>query len=385
MLVHNRYQSPGGEDSAVAAEASLLRAREHRVSEYMDTNARIAGLSGLRAAAHAIWSHDTFQRLSAQLRDVRPEVVHFHNTFMMISPAAYYACKRRGLPVVQTLHNYRLICPEPNLFRAGAPCEQCVGRRFAWPGVLHACYRDDRKASLASAALVSAHRALGTYDRQVDVFVALSNFSRSRFVAGGLAAERVLVGYNCVFPDPGFRPRPGDYAVFAGRLCTEKGVDTLLEAFAQHSAGLPLKIAGDGPLADVVRKAAARQPWIEYLGQLPRSKVIELVAGAAFTLVPSLTYENCSMAVLESLAVGTPVVASNIGSFPELLEPGVHGELFEPGQPASLRSAIERLQTLDPARIRKQARAWFERNFSADPYYRRMLEIFAHSREANAS
>src|SRR5205814_1104988 len=165
------------------------------------------------------------------IRAQRPRVAHFHNTFPLISPAAYYAARAEGVGVVQTLHNFRLLCPNALFFRDGKVCEDCLGRPVAWPGVVHGCYRGSRAASAATAVMTAAHRALGTWRTAVDVYVALTEFSRQKFIAGGLPAEKIAVKANFVYPDPGPGAGAGGYAVFVGRLSAEKGVETLLAAW----------------------------------------------------------------------------------------------------------------------------------------------------------
>ena len=193
-------------------------------------------------------------------RSFRPDVVHFHNTFPLISPSGYYAARAEGVPVVQTIHNYRLICPSATLFRDGRPCVDCVGRRVPWPAVKHACYRDSRPASLVVAGMLSTHRLLQTWNRLVHVYIALSEFARQQLISGGLRGDRIVIKPNFINPDPGVGSHDGDFALFIGRLTIEKGLPTLLSAWERLDGAFPLKIVGDGPLADEVATAAESHP-----------------------------------------------------------------------------------------------------------------------------
>jgi hypothetical protein len=193
LLVHNRYQQPGGEDAVFEAEAALLQRHGHDVEQWVEDNREIPTTPTARLAAHTVWSSPAVRRLEAILHRTRPEVVHFHNTFPLISPAAYVTCRRQGVPVVQTLHNYRLICPNAMLFRDGHPCEECVGRVVPWPGVVHACYRGSRAQTAVAAAMLATHRVRGTWTRDVDVYVALTQFARGKFLRGGLPETRIVV------------------------------------------------------------------------------------------------------------------------------------------------------------------------------------------------
>src|SRR5581483_9761958 len=194
------------------------------------------------AAARTVWSRPAYRVLRELLRAHRPAVAHFHNTFPLISPAAYYACRAERVPVVQTLHNFRLLCPNALFFRDGRVCEDCLGKAVPWPGVAHKCYRGSRSASAAVCTMLTVHRALGTWHTAVDRFIALTDASRRKFVAGGLPADKIAVKANFVDPDPGPGTGAGGYGVFVGRLSAEKGVGTLLKAWQQLGRDVPLKI-----------------------------------------------------------------------------------------------------------------------------------------------
>ncbi|MDX1622631.1 MAG: glycosyltransferase [Gemmatimonadota bacterium] len=377
LLVHERYIRPGGEDVVFEAEGELLESRGHTVVRFTEENRRIPEMSSLVAAGATVWNPTAARRIRSVVRRERPDVVHFHNTFPLISPAAYGAVRAEGVPVVQTLHNYRLVCPMARLFRDGASCEDCVGKSVPWPGVLHACYRDSRAASAAVSAMLAVHRALGTWRTRVDRYLVLSEFARELFAEGGLPPDRMVVHPNHVEPDPGLGPAGGEFALFVGRLDEEKGVDTLLAAW-DRMEGVPLRIVGDGPEAWRVEAAADRNPAVEWTGRLPRAEVLDSMRSARMLIVPSKWYEGWPLVVLEAFAIGLPVVASDLGVMVEMVEEGRNGVRFRPGDPAALAKVVEELWGDDAAleAMRRHARAEYEARYTGDAGYRRLMGVY---------
>ena len=289
------------------------------MSRFAVRNDDISAMSRVRAGMSTLWNRDMYERLRRRLRLDRPAVVHFHNTFPLLSPAVYYAAARERVPVVQTLHNFRLLCINGLLMRDGRVCEDCLGRPIGWPGVLHRCYRDDRLASATVVAMQVLHRSLGSWRKKVDRFIAASAFSRGKLVSGGLPAGKIVVKPNFVDPDPGVGAGGGGYALFVGRLSVEKGIGTLLKAWTEGDALPPLRIVGAGPLAGSVSDACAGSATIDWLGSRTLSEVLDLVGDARFVIVPSVCYENFPRVIAESFAKGTPVIASNHGSLAEIV------------------------------------------------------------------
>ena len=313
MLLHNTYQHPGGEDQVFAAEGALLEERGHDVERFTISNDLINGMSRTALAASTIWNRDSYRTLRARFRATRPDVAHFHNTFPLLSPSALSAARDEGVPVVQTLHNDRLLCVNALLFRDGHICNDCLGHRVPWQGVAHGCYRGSRLASGAVATMIALHRARGTWMNDVDVYIALTEFARRTFIAGGLPADRIVVKPNFVHPDPGLGDASGNFALFVGRLVPEKGIRTLIDAWQHIGVKVPLRIVGDGPLAPEVAAAAAQCAGITWLGRHPRAEVLALMRAATLLIFPSTWYEGFGMTVAEALAVGLPVVASRVG------------------------------------------------------------------------
>jgi glycosyltransferase involved in cell wall biosynthesis len=385
LVAHNYYKLAGGEDQCVAAEVAMLRAHGHHVTQYCLSNDATDGLGRLKLASRTIWSRPAFQDVRRLIRVHRPQVVHFHNTLPLISPAAYYAAHAEGVPVVQTLHNFRLVCVNPNLFRDGKPCEDCLGKMTPWRGVVHNCYRDSRAASAAVAAMVAAHWLFGTWRNAVDAYIALSEFSRRKFIEGGLPANKIAIKSNFVYPEPRTGDGNGGYALYVGRLSVEKGLQTLLKAWQSLKEAVPLKIAGDGPLAPLVQEAAARNPAIQWLRDVSHEKVYDLIGAAAFLILPSQCYENAPRVLVEAFAKGTPVVASKLGAMAETIDVGRNGLLFAPGNPEDLttkaRSLFADLPTLK--RMRRIARETFDQNFTAEVNHEALMAIYTSAMNAN--
>lgn len=383
LLVHNRYRERGGEDAVVEAEARLLRERGHPVTLHEVDNAEVDAVSRPRLAAGAVWNPVAYRELARLAAATRPAVAHVHNTLPLLSPAVHHALWRAGAAVVQTLHNFRLLCPQGMLLRDGRPCEACVGR-LPLPGVVHRCYRGSRSASATVATMLVAHRALRTWHRRVDAFIALSDFARSLFIRGGLPAQRLYVRPNFVDPDPGPGAHRGDYLLFVGRLSEEKGVGRLLEAWRAFGASTPdgdalrLVLVGGGPLAGSVREAAASLPGLRWEGELPHERVLELMGEARALVVPSLCYENFPRVVAEAYARGLPVLASRRGSLVELVDDGRTGRLFDPDDGADLAQALRWPYRMGESleRYGAAARAAYEGGLDAAAGYESLVEIY---------
>ena len=378
LSVHNRYQIRGGEDGSRELEERLLRDMGHQVDVYEEHNDRVATLGKLRLVSKTIWSVETYQNLNSLLTEQTYDVIHVQNFFPLISPSVYYAAKAKGIPVVQTLRNYRLLCPNGEFFRDGRVCEDCLGQFVPLPGVVHACYRGNRAATAVVAAMLTVHRAMGTWTNLIDIYIALNEFAREKFIEGGLPAEKIVVKPNFVHPDLSPGEGRGGYALFVGRLSLEKGLDTLFKAWESLGSKITLKIVGDGPLAQQVAESVAKGSEIEYLGYRPLTEVYELMGEAAFLVFPSEWYEGQPRTIIESFAVGTPVVASNLGAMSTLVSPGRTGFHFRPGDSGDLVAQVEwALAHPDElARMRREARAEFEAKYTAQENYLRLKEIY---------
>jgi glycosyltransferase involved in cell wall biosynthesis len=341
-IFHNRYRERGGEDTAVDGEAELLEKGGHTVVRCVaDNRAELSSaLGALRTALRARRNPASVARVAELAREAPIDVAYVHNFFPVLSPAVHEALAARGVPVVQVLHNYRLLCANGTLLREGRVCEECVPRG-PWHAVRYGCYRGSRAQTLVWSEATAHHRARETWRRCVDRFVAPTAFAGRKLLAAGLPPDRVEV-LPYVLADPGEPAPPGRGAVFVGRLAPEKGVDLLIDAW-RDQGGAPLAIVGSGPAEAALRERARGVAGVRFLGALPRDGVLRAVREAAFAVVPSRWYEISPFAAIEALACARPVVAWRGGALAELVTDGRSGLLFDDLDAVSVSRACARL------------------------------------------
>jgi glycosyltransferase involved in cell wall biosynthesis len=381
-IVHNTYQQPGGEDVAVAAESALLKSRGHTVIRYSRSNDEIAATSApkrLLMIKDIIHSDKSKREMLDLLRSERPDLVHVHNTFMMVSPSIFEACREMGIPAVQTLHNYRLLCSGWSLSRDGEVCEECL-QSGLWRGIWHACYRDSHLMSAAVALMLQVHRTRGTWNRDVDGYVALTNFAREKFIEGGLPASKIRVKPNFLESDPGERSGSGTFALFVGRLSPEKGAGVLLRAWQKLKTNIPLVIMGDGPLREPLElEAAARNlSNVSFAGWRSRPEILATMKNASVLIAPSLWYEGFPMTIVEAFACGVPVFCSRLGGLQEIVDDGRTGRHFNPGDAQDLAAKLDSSWS-HPSQVvamGRAAREEFKTNYTAEKNYELMLQIY---------
>lgn len=381
LQIHNFYQNPGGEDQVFAAEYELLATHGHEVIRYEAHNDDLSSMSAPRAALTTIWNGNSYRAIRRVLAQNKPDIIHSHNTFPLISPSLYYASAAEGVPVIQTLHNYRLICPGANLFRQGHVCEDCVGSTVPYGAVLHRCYRSSVAASAVTAAMLVTHRLASTWASKIHTYITLTNFARDKFIEGGLPRDRITVKPNFLRSDPMPGRGDGGYVLFAGRICEEKGVRTLLEAWRILHSSLHLKIAGDGPLFDWGRQFTAGLEGIEWLGRVHHDEIMDLTRRAQFLVCPSLYQEGGPLTIIEAFGCGTPVVASDLASMNEFVADGVNGFRFRVGDAAHLAERVlwlTRRPELLPE-LRRAARLSYEENYTAERNYGLLMNIYARA------
>ena len=381
LLVHNRYRQAGGEDEVFFRESELLRAAGHEVLEYTAHNSEIVedGILGkAKLAARTLWAWDDVTRLRALLQRERPCLAHFHNTFPLISPAAYYACQKEGIPVVQSLHNARLMCPAATFYRKGSACIDCLGRSVPWPGVVHACYRNSRLQTAMVAGMLAGHQILGTWREQVDAYIVFTEFYRQKFISAGLPRERLFVKPHFLVTDPGVKGTSGDYALFVGRLAPEKGVPTLLKAW--RSLGhVPLRIRGEGPLGSGVEQFTRESPSVSTLPYLSPKECFDLIKGARFLVWPSEGYyESFGLVAIEAFACGTPVIASRTGAMTEIVEDRKTGLHFTAGDADDLAAKVQWAWTHPDQmdEMGRAGRAMYEEKYTAETNHQFLLGIY---------
>jgi glycosyltransferase involved in cell wall biosynthesis len=382
LLVHNTYQQAGGEDVVFEQEKKNLQRAGHHVATYERSNHEMEQFSTLQRAMlikRIVWATDSRQEFAQLLARETPDVVHVHNTFIMISPSIYSACRDQGVPVVQTLQNYRLMCPGALFFRDGRVCEDCVEHSL-WRGIQHGCYRGSHIQTAGVALMLAWHRQLKTYQELVDCSVAATEFSRGKFVAAGFDADKIVVKPNFVDQDPGPRKRVGDYAVFAGRLSQEKGVTTLLEAWEHVHRDYTLRIVGDGPLRAGLETQAKDRGLsnVTFCGRLSREGSIATVKGARFQITPSLWYEGFPMVIVEAFACGVPVLCSRLGGMQEIVADADTGLHFNPGDAQDLARKVEWAwnHPEELAEMGRVARRKYETDYTAEKNYSLLMKIY---------
>ena len=387
LILHNRYKLHGGEDVVVEQEAALLREAGVAVDVLEVSNEDIVGFGDkVSAVVDSVYSRRSRAIVLQRLRAHRADLLHVHNFFPRLSPSVFDAASDAGCAVVQTLHNYRLVCPAATLFRDGHVCIECLGRSFAWPGIQHGCYRGSRVGSATIATMSAAHRVLGTWRHKVHRYIALNGFAQRILCEhADLPAARLRVKPNLVV-DAGVGAHDGGYALFVGRLSPEKGIATLLRAAALADFPVPLWIAGTGPLEpEVIAAAAASQGRIRHLGAQPRERVVGLLGRARIAIVPSEWHEaGGPLTIGEAFAAGVPVVTTRLEPMSTVVRDGVSGLLYTPGDPVDLCRAVLQLIGAHARETAMQhaARARYEELYHPQTNLAMLFEIY---REALAA
>ena len=337
LIVHSHCQKRGVEDSLSGTESSLLSSGGHDVQDYTFHNDALTEESKITLTVDSLWNRDIYQKMKERIRDFKPDIVHFHNIFPIISPAVFDAAKDAGAAVVISLHNYRSFCPSSDLYRDGNICEECRDHTVGWPSMVYGCYGAGGGPSGAVAAMLAVHRMAGSFDGLVDKYIAFNQHSRSLFIRAGLPADRVVVKPNFVVQPP---PAVGDresFALFAGRLIPEKGISTLLKAWRDPAApSVPLMVVGEGAHASEVEAAGEN---VHLLGAKTRSEIHALMRRAGLFIFPSERCEPFGLKIVEAFANELPVLAAGVGVAQELIEVGRTGFLFEAGNPHLLARA----------------------------------------------
>ncbi|NJR39884.1 MAG: glycosyltransferase family 4 protein [Leptolyngbyaceae cyanobacterium CSU_1_4] len=383
LIAHNHYQVKAGEDVVVEAEMSLLQSHDHAIALLDADNLSIKGAIGkAKAALSVIYSLSSKQRLQEKIQQFRPDVVHVHNFFPLLSPSLYDACSEAKVPVVQTLHNYRITCPSANLFRDGKICETCRGKTVPLAGIVQRCYRGSLPESIAIAAMITTHNLRHTWQEKVDAYITLTSFQKAKMEQIGLPSHKIHVKPNFLFDPLILPPAPADpYALYVGRLWSEKGITTLIDAYIIQDIKIPLKIVGDGILQDSLQRQVQRaglSQRIEFLGWQKKPEVLALMQKAQFLIFPSVWYETFGLSMIESFACSVPVIASRLGGMAEIVEDRQTGLLFEAGNPQDLAEKInwaianpERMLTMG-----RNARSTYEQHYTPETNYRQLMSIY---------
>ena len=375
LFIHSRYQIPGGEESVVEAEVQLLQSHGHEVFRYERDNHEVDGRNRIGLLCDTLWSTSSHNAIRRLVTEHSIEVVHVHNTLPLVSPSVYWAAGRAGAAVVQTLHNFRWLCPQGTLLRDGRICEDCVGK-VSWRAVQHRCYRESAAQSAVMTATYGLHTALGSLHRQADRIIALTDFARNKFIEGGFPADKLVVKPNFVEDmaptAPAAAPKRSGM-LYVGRLSVEKGPDVCIDA-ARLVPDERFDMLGNGPLADTL----ARPANVAFAGAVPKAQVLGAMQRAVALVLPSRCYEGLPMTLVEAFCNGLPVIASRLGPFPSLIEDGVTGLLFDPGDANDLARKVQWCREHPQAveRMGIAARSMYLSRYTAQANYEQLLDIY---------
>ncbi len=385
LVAHNYYRTPGGEDAVFRSECELLKNFGEEVILYERSNAELDAFSGLRKFKYLFslgYSRKTYNEIRALIKKFRPDVAHFHNIFFMITPAAYFACKDEGVAVVQSQHNFRLLCSNALFYRNNKPCEDCL-RKSLWEGVRHKCYRGSRLLTAFIAWAIDRHWKNKTWINKVDMYITAADFTRQKYLQKGIPQEKIAIKPHFLSKDPGKRNGDKSYALYVGRLSQEKGVDVLIEAW-KSLKNIPLKIVGHGDQWNQLRELAKNNSDIEFLGRLPEQECEKYLREARVLVIPSVCYESFPRILVEAYAHGLPIIASRLGSLAELIIDGKTGLLFEPGNAQDLAQKIRVLADDKNRRLamEKEARLEYEQKYTPEKNYKQLMAIYKQAIEA---
>ncbi|MBF0522432.1 MAG: glycosyltransferase family 4 protein [Candidatus Omnitrophica bacterium] len=386
LVIHNSYYYQGGEDEVVAAEKKMLESQGHQVVCYLRSNKTIEEFGFLKKInfffKDVFWSKDVYQEIKSLIQREKPDIAHIHNTFFVITPSVYDACYDEKLPIVQTLHNYRFLCPNALFYRREKICSHCVSSGIQ-QAILQKCWKNSYLKSFLLTKIIHSLQKKQILTNKVSCFIAPSAFCKQKFVENGFPAEKIFIKPN--FLNKNFdRPLETrkDYALYVGALRDYKGVMTLVKAWAGISNPLALKIIGDGPLKKDLMILSRGLP-IEFLGQKPQEETMRLMQGASFLIVPSECYETFSRVIIEAYACGVPVIASNIGAIKEIVEDGKTGVLFKSGDVEDLAIKIRCL--LGNPQVARQmgqnAYKIFDEQYTAEKNYQVLMNIYRKAME----
>jgi glycosyltransferase involved in cell wall biosynthesis len=384
LLIHNSHRSgsASGDDGVYVREAALLERRGHKVTRYNPCNDefdRKGPLGKISIAFQIPWSVTSARSIRDIVRGARPDVAHVHNFFPLLSPSIYYTLKAEGVPVVQTLHDFRFFCANAFFMREGRICDDCKGGP-SLRSVGYGCFKGSRLQTVPVATMMKLHAARGTFKREIDAYICLTDFQRALFEAAGFERSKLVVKPNFVEDTASGRDaKPGDYAIFIGRLGEEKGVRTLIEAW-RHLPEIPLKIVGDGPAAESSKALVRRLKLnnVEILGYLPHHNCMKVLDDARFLIMPSVWYETFGLVAAEAFSHGKPVIASNLGAMADIVDDGRTGLLLEPSNAAALAAAVRRLWN-DPEecmRMGRNARADYESKYTPGKNHEMLMDIY---------
>jgi glycosyltransferase involved in cell wall biosynthesis len=387
LQVYNRYRRYGGEDRVADLEAELLRKHGHEVERVTACTGELEDARAwrlLRAGFGTVWSGKGYSTLREAIRTFSPDIVHVHNTFPLLSPSVYWAAAKAGVPVVQTLHNFRFTCANSLLLRQDKPCQACVGR-FPWPALRYRCHSRSLGRTAAVVAMNVIHGWLGTFRTKVQAYIALNEFSKGIFARSGLPEERIFVKSNFTATRPRHPEQRLPQVIFVGGISRHKGLHLLLEAWRDiRPTGYRLLVIGEGPERVALQREHAADASVVWCGSLPHEKVLDHLASSKLLALPSLCYENLPVAVLEALSLGTPVVVPDHGAFPSLISHLEDGLLFTAGDASSLAESLRiglRLTDAEWVQCSEHAHNKYLDKYTDAGNYVQLMSIYEHATE----
>jgi glycosyltransferase involved in cell wall biosynthesis len=371
LMVHNAYQQTGGEDSVVANEISLLKKHGHDVEVYFRHNDEIVNQSKLSLLTQTMWSKKTYTESLDLLKKIKPDIIHVHNTFPLVSPSLYWAAQKLNVPLVQTLHNFRLLCPQATFLRNGRVCDDCVGK-VPWRGVMHRCYRGSLVQTAVLSGMLTIHRSLSTYKNRVDRYIALNEFCKNKYIQGGIPSKKIRIKPNFV-DDMGVGIEQRSGFLYVGRLSPEKGARIFASAFNAKLHGC-LAVMGAGE--ESVYLTGVEQ--LNLLGPQAPQTVRDAMRKSIALVLPSICYENMPMTLVEAYSSGLPVIASRLGPLCDLVTDGHTGLLFNAGDAADLAEKMAwAYKNPDAmAQMGRNARAKYLAEYTEDINYQILMNIY---------
>lgn len=379
LLIHNKYQHTGGEDLVFEMEHDLLKGHGHTVEKIIFDNHDIRDwFSKISAGAGMIYNRQSARALGKEIGNVKPDIIHVHNFFPLASPSIFYTARACGVPVVVTLHNFRLICPSACFLYDGKIYDRSLHSRFPLDAIVKGVYRNSVVDTAAVVLMTSLHNLVGTWRTKVDRFIVLSHFAKNKFMESkvGIRDAQFAIKPNFSEDHGESDDRRAHFYLYAGRLSPEKGIGVVLASAAAF--GFNLTIAGDGPLRDEVQSYAERYANIRWLGFQPKTKVVRLLKQCRALVVPSVCYEGFPLSVIEAFSTGTPVIASRLGSLAEIIADNVNGLHFTPNDPHDLYRKIQILDSREEthALLCRNARQTYLWHYTPEKNYQMLVRIY---------
>ncbi len=399
LFAHKFFHPAGGPETVLFQSMEALQKMGHEVipfsmrrpgnlptpySKYFVTEVNYHDPNGsflrkLKMATSLVYSREAKKKMELLIREQKPDIAHLHNIYHQLSPSILLPLKKHNIPIVMSLHDFKLVCPNYTFLRDGQVCEECEGKHF-YKAIKYKCVKDSYLKSTISAVEMHLHKLFKIYERNIDRFIVLSQFSKERFVRYGLPEEKIILLPNPI-EIPSFRKQEGKdkHVLFFGRLSDKNGIFTLIKAM-RRLPEIKLLVLGEGEQQELILDYLRENKMgnVELVGFLSGEKLKKTIANCSFLVFPNNCYHNCPMSILESFASGKPVIGSNLGSVPELVKDGITGHLFEPRDEKDLAKKIKCLYE-NPQMIEKMgqnARRKVEENYSAEKYYPKLLQIY---------